>query len=825
MGHFDGRLEESVDIIIDKAMSKPNGDGVPGYSTQGAFYNIFKKHAFFDVADPNNQLTVEQRAQVPLHAQYRYSNFANAIAEMFQYFFTDKEVGLLNTLDNVVLKLDAAAGMASASTKALGQNMVLAGLFTPPPGSPNPVLQYSNEIMKIKEYLAGLSFGVPPYDIDVLLPTFPDFDYDLDLSVFGNLYPPGFIPPDWNFLYEYEYKKSSKFYEDGEKDSGLKIGCNIDVGNLGPPANTETNLIKIFDVVIVSQDDGVKKTPKLGGNIVGGVSAEKFKIIQAASKLSKDPTKEARDVVNVIHKEVPAASGKQAKPAVYALQDGEVPDTGISYDDIRKFTLTPMQLRCSFYNLIEMKLWNVIKNKSEWARGHWGALINNALPGYVRTAVCSYVWSKGLAIDPVKSAEAGLVSYLLTMGLYYKVGRQYPVRLMAIPEVDAVWLSGKLRSPKSGPLPAGDITVDKIPKNGEIANLYWQWMADIIVRSTNDSAGEEIALHTRKRRVAEANLIYRNIPGGVAYEMGGILPKYHTETGLIERKFDKLLAVLSEHSFYRYGNTGSMGAEGKQLLPKPPMAILKYAKGDKDRLKLEGVGNGKVVEILRHLLDRSYVKEATITRVAVDSAGQASAMYDNLQKPNPISYASAGRTVEAVYRKEKARLGIDPSKPIPAQHAKAVQEAMTRQIESIGPNKVSAHCGPFDPIAVVDIGPNSVKYYDDAFTENNGKSKQAIGHGHLINTFWKANIYEPKLVHNFLFPNDYAVYAQQKVNNDPAFHIEIDKNTVFDTSLNNKLPNIEFKFKSKIFENEEGRRSPFAGDSIKKTRSKTEEAT
>lgn len=810
MGHFDGRLQEAVNKAIEKAISKPNDDGKPGFVTQGAFYDIFKKHDFFDVADTNNKLTPEQRAQVPLHAQYRYSNFANAIAEMLQYFFTDKDVGILNTLDNVVLKLDSHVTMTADATKSLGKTMEIAGATTPPVGFPNPALASGGNIMKIKEYLTGLAMGVTPFDKDILSPNLSGFGFDYDVGILGNLYSPGFIVPDWNFLYEYEYTKSPKFYQTGEKDSGLKIGCNIDVGQF----TNDANLVKIFGVV------SVESITKINGNIMGGVTGENFKIIQKASKLSRRTDIDARNIVTVKDKEIPATRGKKATPAVYVENDAE-------YDDIRNLTLNENQIRCSFYNLVELKFWNVIKNRQEWAHGHWGALVNNDLPDYVRTAVCSYVWSKGLAIDPKTSVEAALISYLLTIGLYYKVGRQYPVRLMAIPEVDVAFVDDELRSPKQNPLPAGDIKVDKLPKNGRIAKIYWQWIADIIVRSTNESAPEEIADATRKRRVAEANLIYKEL--GSEYEMGGILSSYHTETGLLNRKFDRLLAVLSNHDFYRYGNSGSMGAaKGKQLEPSEPKAILKYAKkGDQSRL--EAAGNGSVVKILRHLLDKAYVQTATITSTVRGPKEQATAMYENLNKGTCDEYASPGRAVVDVYLKEKIKLGLGDNvkngKPIPFWHKNRVIDLMTKEVENRGPSNVSMHCGTFDPIAVVDIGPASVKYYKDAFTENNGKSAQEIGHGHFINTFYLANKYDPKLIHKFYFPNDFAVYAQKSLVDDPAFHIEININTAFDTSENNALPDIPFRFKNKTFENEESRKAPFAMDSIRKTRSKTEEST
>lgn len=805
-GHFDARMQEAVDKAVEKAISKPNDDG-PGFATQGEFYKIFKKHDFYDVSDTDNKLTPEQRAQVPVHAQYRYSNFANAIAEMFQFFFNDEDSGILKQLDDIILKLDASATMAKDKTDSIGQSMKIAGAVTSFPGAPNPALIAGNAIMQVKEYLTGFAMGVNPWNPDLISPmSFGIGLPDVSLGVLGNLQQPGFFSPNWDFLYNYESIKSNKFYQTGT--GGLKIGCNIDVGEYN-----EINLKKIFGVVVAD----TKTT--ISGNLRGGVQGNDFKIIKSASKLSKS----IDDVLDIVKIKNPGG-----KPVLYVLNDGK--DGDVTYDDIRNLTLNTDQIQSSFYELVGLKLWNVIKNRQNWAHGHWGVLTNNALPDYIRTAICSFVWSNGLAIEPGKSDDAALISYLVTIGLYYYIGWQYPVKLMAVPEVDRAYVGGVLREPKNNPLTAGNKNeIQKLPKDEKIAKIYWQWVADFLIRFTSETAGEELGYATRKRRVAEANLIYDGL-GHPTYnffskENSVILPSYHMEEGLRDRKFDKLLAVLYAHDFYRYGNIGGAGGGGKtqELEPPEPIAKLKYANGAKDKNKLEGSGDGSVVKIIRYLLDKSFVKEATVTRTASTEEAQATAMYNNLNNGNDISYAPPGRRVVNVYVEAKKRLGLGTNikngKRIPDSERAHVIADMTREIISVGAANVSRHCGPFNPIAVLDIGPNSVRFHENVFKSSGDKTAQEVGHGHLINTFYKSlqssENSDTGLVSRFLFPHKYAVYALRTSTDDPAYHIEIEINTEFNTSENAALPEVAFSFKNKNFKTAQARSAPFTNDTVR----------
>lgn len=796
-GHFDGRLREAVNKAVEKVTSAANENG-QGFATQGEFYNIFKKHDFYDVSDTDNKLTEEQRAQVPMHAQYRYTQFANAIAEMLQYFFNDDEVGILNQLDDIVLKLDANATSTKDGLNSLSNAVEIAGAATPPPGSPNPALIAANKIKKIKEYLTGFAMGVNPFHPDVIPPVPSGLGLpDVNIGILGNIQPPGFFSPDWDFLYKQETLKSGKFYETGS--GGLKIGTGIDVSEYN-----EINLKKIFGVVTANS-----KTT-ISGNLMGGVQGKDFEIIQNASKVTD------LGIVRIVKK----ADGKT--PAVYANSD---PGVDHAYDDIRNFKLNEFQVRSAFYELVKLKFWDVIKNPKNWAHGHWGALANNAMPEYVRTAVASFVWSNGLALEPGKSDDAALISYLVTTGLYYFIGWNHPVKLTIVPEVDRAFVDGKLYGPESdnGPIPVNDGIVDSLPKDINIAKKYWEWTADFIIRFTKNKAGEELGLDIRKRRVAEANLIYDGL-GKEKMEFGSYtIPKEHTDEGLRERQFDKLLNVIYQPSaFYRYGNTGSAG--GNPALGNPePVAKLNFQRAS-DRNAL----NENVIKLVRHLLDKSFVKSATVTRTASSPKQQASAMYNNLNKGSIVDYAPAGRSVVNVYIEEKKKLGLgsnpENGERIPDRHRDRVIDLMTRKIEAVGPQKVSRHCGDLNVVAVLDIDPNSIKFHKNIFKANDNKTENEVAHGHLINTFYQAthpSSEEENLLSRFLFPHKYAVYALRTSTDDPAYHIEISepgREDLFVTSTNDKLPEIGFIFKNESFKTIEGREVAFINDAVKERR-------
>ena len=82
--HYSGRLAKAIERTLKKAEGR-----------EGKFYEIFNSHGYYDVNDENNGLTKEQREQVPVENQTRFTQFSNAIADMFRFALADGEYGLL----------------------------------------------------------------------------------------------------------------------------------------------------------------------------------------------------------------------------------------------------------------------------------------------------------------------------------------------------------------------------------------------------------------------------------------------------------------------------------------------------------------------------------------------------------------------------------------------------------------------------------------------------------------------------------------------------------------------------------------------------------
>lgn len=101
----------------------------------------------------------------------------------------------------------------------------------------------------------------------------------------------------------------------------------------------------------------------------------------------------------------------------------------------KNFVITDSQMQAAFYKYVNSKLWEVISNRRNWAYSHWGSLTHNSIPEYIKTAVCSYIWTTGLAIGKDTEVSA-YVSYCVTMGLFYLIGYQYKIRIVGIDGVN-----------------------------------------------------------------------------------------------------------------------------------------------------------------------------------------------------------------------------------------------------------------------------------------------------------------------------------------------------------------------------------------------------
>lgn len=249
------------------------------------------------------------------------------------------------------------------------------------------------------------------------------------------------------------------------------------------------------------------------------------------------------------------------------------------------------------------------------------------------------------------------------------------------------------------------------------------------------------------------------------------------------------------------------------ILPAEPSAKLNYSKV-KDKDILESTSAAKII---RHLLDKAGVSRATVTSLARTPEGQANAMFKNLNSGVVVDYNIPGQRVVDVYRAEKKKLNLGDSITnglyITAPQDKTrVINLMHQEVVNQGPSRVSKHCCDLGQIIVLDISPSSVVY------RNNVKAD--VGHGKFINTFLKETTGSngnAGLLSRFLFPHKFASYAQKLgTPDDPkAFHIEIKSDTAFNTSANNALPDVEFKFKNLDFKTADGRKAPFANDIVK----------
>jgi len=519
MGHFSGKFEKDLIAIIKKAKGR-----------EGIFYQIFNKYGYYDVSDENNTLTPEQRESVNPINSNRYTQMSNAIADMIAFVLGDEEAGMFTkSAQDTVDDIDTATQMSNSQLDGINN-----GLKAVPGG------QGIAAGMESIKSLMGAILGKTYYNVNIL----PQFTFGLDgfekLGDLGNLLKPGQLRPNWNFLYDNENVRSDKFFAN---DRNLKIGANIDVTELN-----DLQLKKIFGVV--SADEDLNPI----GDIKGGVSQQEFNIIR---KASNNPVEN-----NIIR------------------QDGE--EFKILDSEVKDFRLNDAQMRASFNNYAEMKLWNVIKNPKNWAHGHWGALTHNALPEYVKTAVTSFIWTNGMAIEQGKSEDGALISYLLTIGLFYLIGFQHRVRIFGFEKNDDLDFPGDRIINAAGGIEdlvgdSGDPTRAKgLPKDDKLAKRYFIWIADVLSRLTYNNLPVDLANKLRARRVAEANLIYDgtglpNLPYGESISK---LPFEHTIEGWKQRKLDVFFKEIS-NSFFRYKNEGSPGGI-PELGDSESSAILTY---------------------------------------------------------------------------------------------------------------------------------------------------------------------------------------------------------------------------------------------------------
>ena len=697
--HYSGRLQSAVDEVISKSPQK--------------FYEIFNSHDFFDVADPNNSLTDEQRAQVPDQNQRRFSQFSLAISDMINFVLGGDDGLLSKYTQEIIDKLDARASMNAAELNVLGASL-----------SAVPALAPVNGAMKSAESQTGAAMGTSAYNPDMIPPITAGMP-GLPPGV-ANAFEAGFFQPNWSFIYDHETVKNSHFYVTAD---GLKIGAGIPVSGM-----KEIYLKKIFGV------NGVDSALNPVGDLAGGLDSDDFNTILDASK--------ATDYSPYLK------GGAKAG-----------------------FSLNEIQMRNTFNRYVTNSLWEPIKNASNWANGHWGALVNNSCPEPVKTAVCDYIWNQGMALEPTKSDEAALISYLVTIGLYYLIGYQYKMRITPT-SVDKDAVGNKITAGSSGYADVVGVLTDK-----GIANTYFTWAAEVILRSTNLTTDDSLGATLRKRRIDEANLIFKHV-GLPVIEYGTMvsnIPNEHQPSALIENHFGDI--ARDGFVWYRYNNTGVAGGEGdggSLATPTTLKASLTFGANANPEPVTQGIQN-----YIRSLMDQAGVKSAVITSTTRTAVDQARAMYGNLAGGVEIQYGPAGRAVTATFYQKKSQ----------GSSASDTQAAMVSTEKQQPEWRVSRHCADFNVKVVFDIGPNSIS------------PQSARGAFQALLKSAEADT-SAKIVTKVLTPED----------NDPAIHIEIDPTKVagFQAHPNRAMPDIKFTLSNTTLTKQNAWMAPMSADYIAK---------
>jgi len=673
-GHYTGRLKRDMDVLLKKA----KGRG-------GVFYSIFNQYGFYDVSDPNNGLSEAQRQQVPLQNQNRFTQMSNAVADMIMYILADPSIGILTeTTQTIIDKLDAR-GAANASQLSAVGNSFAATAAVPVIGQ---YLAGTSGAMKSAESITTASMGTNPYDPD-LIPPFTIGMPGLPAGV-ANVFKAGFFQPNYDFLFSYENTKNPGFYLD--ENSSPRIGANIDLTAGGN--NNDLYLKKVFGVVSVTES----LFPQ--GDIMGGVTATGYKTI-------------------------------------IAVANNTLPITSI---EASNFKLNEIQIRNTYYRYVQLRLWEVVGNPENWAYNNWGSLTSNTLPEAVKTAVCSLVWSEGLAVQQSLNPTIGYISYCLQMGIYYAIGYEGPVNMRFIDGVD------QIINEDDAPVGGADaiaflkenngIAVFGVTKDEAISKKYWIWIAHLLSRMTQGASGSDFSIETRKRRIAEANLIYTEFSYPLI-EYGqsvSSLPPQQTVEGLRLDGFNKLVNTPSvpryENQTYKDAvktnntqpSTPAKTSKAATKNGKPTKAATKQdamqagpqkIAYDSPSIKAQIAKSGYITDWENWL--KSVMREAGMTLITITSAfrnstEQATAMFDNLQKNIKVSYATAGQKVTQVYYDEKLILGYAKTAPVTNKTDQdLIKDKMEREIARQGPRNVSLHASNPSQAITVDISNNPSK--------------------------------------------------------------------------------------------------------------------
>lgn len=544
-------------------------------SREGAFYSILNKYGFYDIDDENNGLTPWQRDSVPDYNKRRMSALASAIAEMIKDFLGNDSYGVMTTkMEDIVNKLDGFLTCTKAKADALQAGLSASGAFAPVGASAESMYTANAAAM-----------GLNPYDIDILPPLLIGIG-GLPISM-GACFPKGHFMPDWSFLYDHEFKKSPGIYE---ADGSVYIGAGIplDVGG----STREMVLKKIFAVVTVDEN----AEPQ--GDVKGGLTEEQFELIMKASNA--------------------AANGKR-----YADME----------TDVKNLSLSETQIRFSFYRYVQLSVWGPIVYQQNWPYYHWGMLSHNSCPDAVKTALVSYLKTSGFACDTGGNyATSAFLSYCLRTGMYYHLGYERPISIVPLKGSKYI-ANGSVITAKQNEVKP--ITVEGVPRDEKLANLYFTYIADILSRLTYGTNSDDLSMHMRKRRCDEANLIYKYV-GFAAPEYAAPISSIDyrcKRTGMISRNLKGLFAA----KILVHENAAS------NLPPAYDVTIENKA--------TEGEMSTRTKNVISYLARLAGVKYLMVTSLYRSPEKQATIMFNSMQKTGKPTcvYGPRGRAVNDEY--------------------------------------------------------------------------------------------------------------------------------------------------------------------------------
>jgi hypothetical protein len=615
------------------------------------------------------------------------SALASAIADMFMDILGNDEYGVLTVaLEEIVNKIDLRASMTAGEMDLLGG--VLGG-FTG--GTSEAARQAMSSAI-------AAAMGGNKFDPDVIPPISLGLS-GLPFSI-ANCYKPGMLAPNYEFLYEQEAEKHPGFYAVGDE---LYIGAGIPL-SLGGAA-------KILVLRTIFGVPNVDRNMQPQGDLEGGLTLEQFQTIQKVMDMKASEA--------------------------------------LALDEVANFALDDKQMRASFFRYIHFILWGPLSNANNWGFLHWGALSSNACPEQVRTAVCSYLRTEGLAIDPAVNPEAFAICHCLNAGMAYYVGRDTPVTLVGLDGLDVTAYDrvnrADIRCTKG--------TAEQYPmvrKDRKLAYAHFTLIADILSHLSRGSSENDTQL--RRRRVAEANLIYSmvGLPTVTYGDPVGKYPREHLgraleKRGLISLMTSTLCAFRNEASNLVNGADVRVIYQNDRI--DPSGTILQ------ERSKM----------VLRYAGALAGVKVMPISSLYRPPDKQGATMAENWHSGNRIHYGPAGTAVNNVYAEDaRKNPGKKPGYVTDERFRSYTKQRMVEKCKELcaAGQVVSRHCWDYTKVQAMDISSKQLvqqfKYSEDTVLRLGNVFQQLKDRG---------------ILKNYIAPDGLGSPGART--GEPAFHIEV----------------------------------------------------